>query len=85
MEVIANESGLRRYLEQALHASEERPLLVDRYLEGAIEVDVDAIPDGERVVIGGIMEHIEHAGIHSGDSACVLPPRTLSRERFRTN
>jgi len=80
MEVITNENNLRRYLEQALQASEERPLLVDRYLDGAIEVDVDAIADGERVVIGGILEHIEHAGIHSGDSACVLPPHSLSRE-----
>jgi carbamoyl-phosphate synthase large subunit len=80
MEIIADESGLRRYLEQALNASEQRPLLVDRYLEGAIEVDVDAISDGEHVVIGGVMEHIEHAGIHSGDSACVLPPRTLSAD-----
>jgi carbamoyl-phosphate synthase large subunit len=78
MEIIADEVGLRRYLDQALQASEERPLLVDRYLDGAIEVDVDAIADGERVVIGGIMEHVEHAGIHSGDSACVLPPRTLN-------
>jgi carbamoyl-phosphate synthase large subunit len=78
MEIIADETGLRRYLEQALQASEERPLLVDRYLDGAIEVDVDAIADGERVVIGGIMEHVEHAGIHSGDSACVLPPRSLT-------
>jgi carbamoyl-phosphate synthase large subunit len=78
MEIIADETGLRRYLEQALQASEERPLLVDRYLDGAIEVDVDAIADGERVVIAGIMEHVEHAGIHSGDSACVLPPRSLS-------
>ncbi|HLK85944.1 MAG TPA: carbamoyl-phosphate synthase large subunit [Candidatus Binataceae bacterium] len=78
MEVIADESGLRRYVEQALRASEQRPLLVDRYLQGAIEVDVDAIADGETVVIGGVMEHVEHAGIHSGDSACALPPRTLS-------
>jgi len=79
MEIIADETHLKSYLEQALHASEERPLLLDRYLDGAIEVDVDAIADGERVVIGGIMEHVEHAGIHSGDSACTLPPRTLSR------
>src|SRR5262249_22316218 len=56
------------------------PLLIDRYLRGAIEVDVDAISDGETVVIGGVMEHVEHAGIHSGDSACALPPRTLSAE-----
>ncbi len=80
MEVIADESGLRRYVAHALQASERHPLLIDRYLEGAIEVDVDAIADGETVVIGGIMEHVEHAGIHSGDSACALPPRTLSRE-----
>ncbi len=80
MEIIADESGLRSYLEQALQASEQRPLLVDRYLDGAIEVDVDAISDGENVVIGGVMEHVEHAGIHSGDSACVLPPRTLSAD-----
>ncbi|MGH7986975.1 MAG: carbamoyl-phosphate synthase large subunit [Candidatus Binataceae bacterium] len=79
MEVVANEGALCGYLDQALHASEQRPLLVDRYLDGAIEVDVDAIADGETVVIGGIMEHIERAGIHSGDSACVLPPRSLSR------
>jgi carbamoyl-phosphate synthase large subunit len=78
MEIIADEAHLRSYLGQALQASEERPLLLDRYLDGAIEVDVDAIADGERVVIGGIMEHVEHAGIHSGDSACALPPRTLS-------
>jgi carbamoyl-phosphate synthase large subunit len=78
MEIIADETHLKSYLEQALQASEERPLLLDRYLDGAIEVDVDAIADGERVVIGGIMEHVEHAGIHSGDSACALPPRTLS-------
>ncbi|HJU12374.1 MAG TPA: carbamoyl-phosphate synthase large subunit, partial [Candidatus Binataceae bacterium] len=80
MEIIADENHLKNYLQQALQASEERPLLLDRYLDGAIEVDVDAIADGEHVVIGGIMEHIEHAGIHSGDSACVLPPRTLNLE-----
>jgi carbamoyl-phosphate synthase large subunit len=79
MEVIADEAGLRRYVAQALQASERHPLLIDRYLEGAIEVDVDAIADGETVVIGGIMEHVEHAGIHSGDSACALPPTSLSR------
>jgi carbamoyl-phosphate synthase large subunit len=80
MEVILNESGLRRYVAMALQASEAHPLLIDRYLAGAIEVDVDAIADGDCVVVGGIMEHVEHAGIHSGDSACVLPPRSLSRE-----
>ncbi len=80
MEVIADEASLRRYVAQALQASERHPLLVDRYLQGAIEVDVDAISDGETVVVGGIMEHVEHAGIHSGDSACALPPRSLSRD-----
>ncbi len=79
MEVIPDEAALRRYVTHALEASERHPLLIDRYLAGAIEVDVDAISDGERVVIGGIMEHVEHAGIHSGDSACVLPPRSLDR------
>jgi carbamoyl-phosphate synthase large subunit len=78
MEVITDETALRRYLSAALRASEDRPLLIDRYLAGAIEVDVDAISDGSTVVVGGIMEHVEHAGIHSGDSACALPPRTLT-------
>jgi carbamoyl-phosphate synthase large subunit len=78
MEVIPNEEELRRYVTQALQASERHPLLIDRYLQGAIEVDVDAISDGETVVVGGIMEHVEHAGIHSGDSACALPPTALS-------
>jgi carbamoyl-phosphate synthase large subunit len=79
MEVIPDETSLRRYVADALQASERHPLLIDRYLQGAIEVDVDAISDGETVVIGAIMEHVEHAGIHSGDSACVLPPRSLSK------
>jgi carbamoyl-phosphate synthase large subunit len=79
MEVILEEAGLRRYVAQALQASERHPLLIDRYLQGAVEVDVDAISDGEIVVVGGVMEHVEHAGIHSGDSACALPPRSLSK------
>ncbi len=79
MEIAHNETALRAYGEFALAASEGKPLLIDRYLDGAIEMDVDAISDGETVVVGGVMEHIEHAGIHSGDSACVLPPHTLSR------
>jgi carbamoyl-phosphate synthase large subunit len=78
MEIVHDEEGLRRYLAEAVQASEERPVLIDRFLEDAIEVDVDAISDGETVVIGGIMEHIEEAGVHSGDSACSLPPRSLS-------
>jgi carbamoyl-phosphate synthase large subunit len=78
MEVIGDEASLRRYVAQAFQASERHPLLIDRYLRGATEVDVDAISDGETVVVGGIMEHVEHAGIHSGDSACALPPRSLT-------
>src|SRR5260370_40655874 len=78
MEVIPNEEEVRVYVIQALQAAEGHPLVIDRYLQGAIEVDVDAISEGETVGVGGIMEHVEHAGIHSGDSACALPPTTLS-------
>ncbi|HED66636.1 MAG TPA: carbamoyl-phosphate synthase large subunit [Planctomycetes bacterium] len=77
MEIVYNDEGLDRYMTEAVQASPEHPVLVDRFLEGAIEIDVDAISDGERVVIAGVMEHIEEAGVHSGDSACVLPPPTL--------
>jgi len=80
MEIVYDEETLERYMRDAVKASPEHPILIDKFLEEAIEVDVDAISDGERVVIGGIMEHIEEAGIHSGDSACVLPPYTLSDE-----
>jgi len=80
MEIVQDEAALHAYVEHALAASGDKPLLIDKYLEGAIEMDVDAIADGETVVVGGVMEHIEHAGIHSGDSACVLPPHTLSAE-----
>ena len=78
MEIVYDEETLERYIRDAVKASPEHPILIDKFLEEAIEVDVDAVSDGERVVIGGIMEHIEEAGIHSGDSACVLPPYTLS-------
>ena len=77
MELVHDVVGLRGYLERAVMASEDRPILVDRFLDGATEVDVDVLCDGHRVVIGGVMEHIEEAGIHSGDSACVLPPHSL--------
>src|SRR5258708_11354494 len=80
MEVIPKEEELRCYVTMAVQASEHHELLMDRYLQGATEVDVAAIADGEIIVIGGIMEHVEHAGIHSGDSACALPPTTLSAE-----
>src|SRR5262249_13370920 len=72
-----DDAALDRYMTLAVQASPERPVLVDRFLEDAIEVDVDCIADGRTVVIAGIMEHIEEAGIHSGDSVCVLPPHTL--------
>jgi carbamoyl-phosphate synthase large subunit len=78
MEVVYDESDLRDYVDRAVKASPEHPLLIDKFLEDATEVDVDAIADGETVVIGGIMEHIEEAGVHSGDSACSLPPYSLS-------
>ena len=77
MEIVYQEDDLRRYIRTAVEASPERPVLVDRFLEDAIEVDVDCISDGEVSVIGGIMQHIEQAGIHSGDSACVIPAFSL--------
>jgi carbamoyl-phosphate synthase large subunit len=83
MEIVHDEEGLRKYLAHAVQASEERPVLVDKFLEDAIEIDVDAIADGQAVVIGGIMEHIEEAGVHSGDSACSLPPHSIPGETVR--
>jgi len=77
MQIVQDVEALRGYMRFAVKASPEHPVLVDRFLSDAIEVDVDAICDGERVVVGGIMEHIEEAGIHSGDSACSLPPYSL--------
>lgn len=79
MEVITSDEGLRRYVSQAAQVSGKSPLLIDKFLDDAIEVDVDAICDGESVFIAGIMEHIEEAGVHSGDSACVLPPFSLDK------
>jgi len=78
MELVYDEADLRRYIQTAVSVSNQSPVLLDRFLDDAIEVDVDAICDGEQVLIGGIMEHIEQAGVHSGDSACSLPPYTLS-------
>jgi carbamoyl-phosphate synthase large subunit len=80
MEIVYNQSELRIYMREAVQVSEESPVLLDRYLDQAIEVDVDAVSDGNQVVIGAIMEHIEQAGVHSGDSACSLPPYSLSAE-----
>ncbi len=78
MAIINEESSLDKYMENAEEISEERPILIDSFLEDATEVDVDALCDGKKVFIAGIMEHIEEAGIHSGDSACMLPPQNLS-------
>ncbi|MBV5309535.1 carbamoyl-phosphate synthase large subunit [Chromatium okenii] len=78
MEIVFDETELNRYMREAVRVSNESPVLLDRFLDDAIEVDVDAICDGTDVLIGGIMEHIEQAGVHSGDSACSLPPYTLS-------
>jgi carbamoyl-phosphate synthase large subunit len=80
MEVIYDDADLGSYLREAVQASHERPVLVDRFLRDAAEVDVDVVSDGVDVVVGGVMEHIEEAGIHSGDSACALPPHSLAPE-----
>jgi len=80
MEIVREEADLRRYMAEAVKVSNKSPVLLDRFLNDAIEVDVDALSDGEQVVIGGIMQHIEQAGVHSGDSACSLPPYSLSQE-----
>ncbi|MBK8015675.1 MAG: carbamoyl-phosphate synthase large subunit [Betaproteobacteria bacterium] len=80
MEIVHQQSDLERYMREAVKVSNDSPVLLDRFLNDAIEVDVDAISDGNRVLIGGIMEHIEQAGVHSGDSACSLPPFSLSPE-----
>ncbi|MEE8168004.1 MAG: carbamoyl-phosphate synthase large subunit [Candidatus Hydrothermarchaeales archaeon] len=79
MEIVYDDAQLEEFMEEAIEVSEEHPVLVDKFLQEAVEVDVDAVSDGKDVFIGGIMEHIEHAGIHSGDSACVLPPQTLDK------
>jgi carbamoyl-phosphate synthase large subunit len=80
MEIVYQQSDLERYMREAVKVSNDSPVLLDRFLNDATEVDVDAVSDGKEVVIGGVMEHIEQAGVHSGDSACSLPPYSLSRE-----
>ena len=77
MEIVYDRGSLQRYMASAVEASPERPILIDKFLEAAIEMDVDAISDGDTVVVAGIMQHIEEAGVHSGDSACILPPYDL--------
>jgi carbamoyl-phosphate synthase large subunit len=80
MEIVFNEDDLRAYMTDAVKVSNESPVLLDRFLDDAIEVDVDAVCDGRHVLVGGIMEHVEQAGVHSGDSGCSLPPNSLSAE-----
>jgi len=76
MEVVYNDDDLKTYIEEAVRVSPDKPILVDDFLADAIELDVDAVADGEEVLIGGVMEHVETAGVHSGDSACMIPPRS---------
>ncbi|HEX5393974.1 MAG TPA: carbamoyl-phosphate synthase large subunit, partial [Rhodocyclaceae bacterium] len=80
MEIVHEQKDLERYMREAVKVSNDSPVLLDRFLNDATEVDMDALSDGKQVIIGGIMEHIEQAGVHSGDSACSLPPFTLSKE-----
>ena len=80
MEIVHDGRDLERYMREAVKVSHDSPVLLDRFLNDAIECDVDCISDGKRVFIGGVMEHIEQAGVHSGDSACSLPPYSLSKE-----
>jgi carbamoyl-phosphate synthase large subunit len=80
MQIVYDGDALRDYMVHAVSASPEHPVLIDKFLDDAIEIDVDALGDGEDVVIGGIMEHIERAGVHSGDSACSLPPKSIGAE-----
>ena len=80
MMIVYSDQELRHYMQDAVDASPERPILVDRFLERAIEIDVDCISDGDTTVIGAVMQHIEPAGIHSGDSACSIPSFSLSEK-----
>ncbi|MEA1966575.1 MAG: carbamoyl-phosphate synthase large subunit, partial [Euryarchaeota archaeon] len=84
MEIVYDSDDLDRYMREAVRVSPDHPVLIDDFLEGAVEIDCDAVSDGEDVLIGAIMEHIEEAGIHSGDSACVIPPQSLSPEIMDT-
>ena len=82
MVIAYDDEAVSRYMREAVEYSQERPVLIDHFLEDAVEVDVDALCDGEDVIIAGIMQHIEEAGIHSGDSSCVLPAVDLSLRRW---
>ena len=77
MEIVHDKSQLKQFINEAFKASEKNPILIDKFIDNAMEVDVDAISDGKDVYVAGIMQHIEEAGIHSGDSACCLPPVSI--------
>jgi carbamoyl-phosphate synthase large subunit len=82
MQIVYDDADLQSYMKEAVRVSPEHPILVDKFLEDALEIDVDAIADGQRVVVGGVMEHVEKAGVHSGDSACALPPYPLGDDQI---
>jgi len=82
MQIVYDREDLQRYMTEAVRVSPQHPILVDKFLEDALEIDVDALADGERVFVGGVMEHVEKAGIHSGDSACALPPYSLGDDQI---
>ncbi len=83
MEIVHEEEELEEYIGEAVRVSPDHPILVDEFIEEGIEIDVDAVSDGENVLVGGIMEHIEQAGVHSGDSACVIPPQSISEQKIQ--
>jgi carbamoyl-phosphate synthase large subunit len=83
MQIVHDDEDLREFVAEAVRVSPDHPVLIDKFLEDAIEIDVDAVSDGERVVVGGVMEHIEKAGVHSGDAACALPPYSLGEGQIR--
>jgi carbamoyl-phosphate synthase large subunit len=84
MQIVYDEQDLVQFVREAVRVAPEHPILIDKFLEDALEIDVDAVSDGERVVVGGVMEHIEKAGVHSGDAACALPPYSLDDNQVRT-
>jgi carbamoyl-phosphate synthase large subunit len=84
MEICYDDDGISEYMAKAVHVSPDHPVLIDRFLEDAFEFDVDAVCDGTQVFIGGVMQHIEEAGVHSGDSCCVLPPYAVTPPQLKT-
>lgn len=84
MKIVYSTDELKQYMDEAVSVSNDAPVLIDKFLDRAIELDVDCISDGKEVYIGGIMQHIEEAGIHSGDSACSLPPVSISDDLIKS-